>query len=77
MASGLAEAMQRLQVGDSAAGERSGGASEAFDIDSILFEQRPRKKAKQDPEELKRGLENEFLYPSATFSQEWLNRFQQ
>jgi antiviral helicase SKI2 len=46
-------------------------------IDQILDEQRPRKRAKQDPEELKRELEQKFLTPSKTFSTEWLNKLQQ
>ncbi|KAG9229535.1 NUC185 domain-containing protein [Amylocarpus encephaloides] len=46
-------------------------------IDSILDTQRPRKRAKQDPDELKRLLEEKYLTPSATFSTEWLNKLQQ
>jgi hypothetical protein len=46
-------------------------------IDEILDLQRPRKRVKQDQEELKRSLEKNFLTPSATFSPEWLNKLQQ
>lgn len=46
-------------------------------IDHILDVQRPRKRAKQDPEELKRELERKFLTPSTRFSTEWLNKLQQ
>jgi antiviral helicase SKI2 len=46
-------------------------------IDEILDLQRPRKRIKQDQEELKRSLEEKFLTPSATFSPEWLNKLQQ
>jgi hypothetical protein len=46
-------------------------------IDEILDLQRPRKRVKQDQEELKRSLEEKFLTPSATFSPEWLNKLQQ
>jgi antiviral helicase SKI2 len=46
-------------------------------IDHILDSQHPRKRAKQDPEELKRELEQKFLTPSTRFSTEWLNKLQQ
>ncbi|KAI1111621.1 DSHCT domain-containing protein [Nemania sp. NC0429] len=48
-----------------------------FNIDDILFQQRPRKRVKQDPTELKAELEQKYLTPSKTFSTEWLNRLQQ
>jgi antiviral helicase SKI2 len=47
------------------------------DIDRILDEQHPRQKLKQDPEELKRQLEQKYLTPPTSFSTEWLNRLQQ
>ena len=47
-------------------------------IDHVLEEQQqPRKRMKQDQEELKRELEQKFLTPSKSFSPEWLNRLQQ
>jgi antiviral helicase SKI2 len=46
-------------------------------IDHILDSQRPRKRTKQDPEKLKRELEQKFLTPSTRFSTEWLNKLQQ
>jgi antiviral helicase SKI2 len=47
-------------------------------IDQILEEQQqPRKRIKQDPEELKRELEQKYLTPSTSFSTEWLNKLQQ
>lgn len=47
-------------------------------IDQILEEQqRPRKRIKQDREELKRELEKKYLTPSKSFSTEWLNKLQQ
>ncbi len=46
-------------------------------IDSILDSQRPRKRAKQDPEALKLSLEEKYLTPSTSFSLEWLNKLQQ
>lgn len=46
-------------------------------IDSILDEQRPRKRVKQDSEVLKRELEEKYLTPSTKFSNEWLNKLQQ
>ncbi len=65
---GLAEVMQHLRLVD---------ATDNFDIDDILFQQRPRKRAKQDPVALKSDLEHRYLTPSSKFSTEWLNRLQQ
>jgi antiviral helicase SKI2 len=36
----------------------------------------PRKKARQNVEDLKKDLEREFLTPSPQFSPDWLNRLQ-
>lgn len=57
---------------------------DATDIDARIEEEergtqeklRPRKRARQDVEELKAELEREFLTPSPRFSPEWLNRLQ-
>lgn len=65
---GLVEAMQKLHLVEPAAD---------FNIDDILFQQRPRKRVKQDPATLKAQLEEKYLTPSNTFSTEWLNRLQQ
>ncbi|KAI1164828.1 DSHCT domain-containing protein [Nemania serpens] len=65
---GLVEAMRTLHLVD---------AANDFNIDDILFQQRPRKRVKQDPVELKAELEKKYLTPSNTFSTEWLNRLQQ
>ncbi|KAI9820336.1 MAG: hypothetical protein M1827_005958 [Pycnora praestabilis] len=46
-------------------------------IDSIIDEQRPRKRIKQNQNELKAEIEKEFLTPSTAFSPEWLNKLQQ
>lgn len=46
-------------------------------IDSILEEQRPRKRAKQSQEQLRHHLEQKYLTPSTSFSPEWLNKLQQ
>jgi antiviral helicase SKI2 len=72
MADSLASALERLHL-DSVALEDK----EDSWIDHILHEQRPRKKVKQDPEELKRQLEQKYLTPPKSFSTEWLNRLQQ
>ncbi|KAI0111287.1 DSHCT domain-containing protein [Nemania sp. FL0031] len=64
----LVEAMQKLHLADPA---------NDFNIDDILFQQRPRKRVKQDPTEIKAQLEKKYLTPSNTFSAEWLNRLQQ
>lgn len=73
MASKLSEAMQRLQLDDGDVGV----GLKAGNIDDILFEQAPRKRRKQDPDELKAELEKKYLSPSTTFSTEWLNKLQQ
>ncbi|KAL2012787.1 hypothetical protein VTN00DRAFT_312 [Thermoascus crustaceus] len=57
---------------------------DATDIDARIEEEergtqeklRPRKRARQDVEDLKAELEREFLTPSPRFSPEWLNRLQ-
>jgi antiviral helicase SKI2 len=46
-------------------------------VDNILEEQHPRKRIKQDQEQLKRTLEERYLIPSTSFSPEWLNKLQQ
>lgn len=46
-------------------------------LDQILDQPRPRKRVKQDPEDLKRELEEKYLTPSNTFSESWLNKLQQ
>lgn len=67
----LISALQRVEL--SAAANK-----EADDfIDHILEEQRPRKRIKQSPEDLKRELEKKYLTPSTSFSAEWLNKLQQ
>lgn len=72
MAADLAQAIGKLHIAADAISD------EADDwIDSILDEQRPRKRAKQDPEELKKQLELDFLTPSTSFSTAWLNKLQQ
>lgn len=48
-----------------------------FVIDDILFQQRPRKRVKQNPSQLKTQLETRFLTPDTQFSSDWLNRLQQ
>lgn len=57
---------------------------DALDIDARIEEEergsqeepRPRKRARQDVEDLKAELERDFLTPSPRFSPEWLNRLQ-
>lgn len=46
-------------------------------IDSVLDTQRPRKRIKQDQEQLSSHLEQTYLTPPSSFSQEWLNKLQQ
>lgn len=66
MASDLAKATQGLSL-----------ENDAFNIDDILFEQRPRKRVKQNVLELRTHLEDKFLTPTTEFSPIWLNRLQQ
>jgi antiviral helicase SKI2 len=66
----LASALENLQLNATGAGDEW--------IDQIIEEQRqPRKRIKQDQEELKRDLEKKYLTPSRSFSKEWLNKLQQ
>ena len=66
----LVSALQKLQL-------TKDQADADFNIDDVLFQKGPRKRAKQDPEQLKAELEQKFLTPSQKFSTEWLNRLQQ
>lgn len=66
MAAELVEAVRDLRLGEN-----------DVNIDDILFEQRPRKKIRQNPDEIKDNLEKSFLAPSTAFSSEWLNKLQQ
>jgi antiviral helicase SKI2 len=71
MTDDLLSALERVQLS-------SEHADVANDwIDSILDDQRPRKRIKQDREALKHELEEKFLNPSTSFSPEWLNKLQQ
>ncbi|KAK5169368.1 Antiviral helicase ski2 [Saxophila tyrrhenica] len=47
------------------------------DIDDILDEAKPRKRARISPETIKANLEREFLTPAITYSPGWLDRLQQ
>jgi antiviral helicase SKI2 len=53
------------------------GANSDDWLDSILEEQRPRKKTKISKDALKQSLEEDFLTPSTSFSTQWLNELQQ
>ncbi|KXX72911.1 Antiviral helicase SKI2 [Madurella mycetomatis] len=69
MASDLSDAMQRLHVD---------GGDASFDvIDGLLDKKVTRAPRKHDADELRAGLEAEYLSPSTTFSTEWLNKLQQ
>jgi antiviral helicase SKI2 len=71
MIEGLVDTLERVHL------EGNSASIEDDWIDHILDEQRPRKRVKQDPEELKRELEQKFLTPSTSFSTAWLNKLQQ
>ena len=72
MADSLVEALERVALNRTALDD-----VEDNWIDHVLDEQRPRKRVKQDPEELKRELEKKYLTPPTSFSNEWLNKLQQ
>jgi hypothetical protein len=72
MADTLINSLERVDL-DSA----SNGNTVDEWIDSILDSQRPRKRIKQDPDALKRSLEEKYLAPSTSFSTQWLNKLQQ
>ena len=46
-------------------------------IDYALDEQRPRKRTKLSKTQLKKELETQFLCPSVSFNEQWLNKLQQ
>lgn len=71
MAEALAESLQKVHISSTA-----GSRDDAW-IDSILDQQGPRKRVKQDPDDLKKELGRKFLTPSTSFSTEWLNKLQQ
>jgi antiviral helicase SKI2 len=72
MAASLIDSLEKIHLDTSA----SDGTADDW-IDSILEEQRPRKRVKQDQEQLRRLLEQKYLTPSISFSPEWLNKLQQ
>ncbi|KAF2178874.1 antiviral helicase [Zopfia rhizophila CBS 207.26] len=53
------------------------GAEDSDWIDSILDEQRPRKRSRKTKHDIKQELEKEFLSPSTSFNTRWLNELQQ
>jgi antiviral helicase SKI2 len=69
MEDSLISALQKVQL--------SADSKDDDWIDSVLEEQRPRKRIKQDREALKLHLEQKYLTPPTTFSAEWLNKLQQ
>jgi antiviral helicase SKI2 len=69
MSDTLVSALERLHVDTS--------ALEDDWIDNVLDEQRPQKRVKQNPVDLKHELERKYLTPATSFSTEWLNRLQQ
>jgi len=68
MADGLAVALEGLSL-----------VSEQLDgnIDDLLDQAKPRKRARKSSAEVKAQLESDFLTPSTTFSPQWLDRLQQ
>jgi hypothetical protein len=72
MGDSLVDALQRVDL----AGDSLGNEADDW-IDSILDEQRPRKRVKQSSENLKRELEQKYLTPSTSFSTSWLDKLQQ
>lgn len=72
MAESLVNALERVNLDNLSLNDKDDDW-----IDHVLDQQRPRKRTKQDPEELKRELEQKYLTPSTSFSNDWLNRLQQ
>lgn len=72
MADPLADALEKVHISSNSAPN-----DEDDWIDHILDVQRPRKRVKQDPEDLKKELEQKYLTPSSSFSTPWLNKLQQ
>ena len=72
MADNLIDALERVHLDSTSADDLADDW-----IDQILDQRQPRKRVKQDPETLKKELEQKYLTPSATFSTEWLNKLQQ
>ena len=48
-----------------------------YNVDEVLDQVKPRKRARKSSSEIKNALEKDFLTPSATFSPAWLDRLQQ
>ncbi|OBT63774.1 hypothetical protein VE03_06908 [Pseudogymnoascus sp. 23342-1-I1] len=71
MAEALAESLQKVHISSTAESRDDDW------IDSILDQQGPRKRVKEDPSDLKKELDRKFLTPSTSFSTEWLNKLQQ
>jgi antiviral helicase SKI2 len=67
----LAQALEQVHLAAAGLGDH-----EDDWLDSILDEQRPRKRTKISKEALKQALEDEFLTPSTSFSTQWLNELQ-
>ncbi|KAK0105261.1 hypothetical protein ONS95_004351 [Cadophora gregata] len=72
MADNLVSALEKVHLSNTVADDTADDW-----IDSILEEQRPRKRIKQSPDDLKRELEEKYLTPSTSFSAAWLNKLQQ
>lgn len=76
MADSLASEMHQLSL------NAKGIEPSAFDSrlevegDGTFADLKPRKRARQNAEDLLTELENEFLAPSARFSTKWLNHLQ-
>ncbi|KAF2500286.1 antiviral helicase [Lophium mytilinum] len=69
---GLPAAMSKLQLA-----AQSLDTKDSAWIDTILDEQRPRKRSRKTKEEVKQNLEKDFLSPSTSFNTPWLNDLQQ
>ena len=69
---GLADALAKVRLA-----AESIGTEDPNWIDSILDQQRPRKRSRRTKEELKQELEKDFLCPSTSFNTKWLNELQQ
>ncbi|KAK8194908.1 NUC185 domain-containing protein [Phyllosticta capitalensis] len=65
----LVQSFERVSLAASALGDA--------EIDAILDDQHPRKRARRSKDDIKQEIEKEFLTPSTSFNTRWLNEVQQ
>lgn len=76
MTESLASTLAQLSLNAQGLSESAFDARITKERNGTCENHRPRKKARQSPEDIKAELESEFLTPSPRFGPEWLNRLQ-